>query len=278
MNETLELKVRVQPREPWSEIAIAELAEAGFEGFVETEDGFLAYAPQGTDLEAALQHSVLRNTDEIEVEITTEVIPYQNWNAVWEAGFDPVYVEDYASILAPFHTGVETRGMTITIQPQMSFGTGHHQTTWLMTKALFEMGPLSEKVLDMGTGTGVLAIVAEKLGAKDVLAVDIEDWSVENAKENVTGNACQYIRCKCGDIDVIEESGFGLILANINKNVLKAHLPRYSQLLDAGGTLMLSGFFISDTDELIEAACAQHFEAREILQKDEWAAIKLIKK
>lgn len=278
MNDTLELKIRVQPKEPWSEIAIAQLADAGFEGFVDTEDGFLAYAPEGTNVEEALNSTVLRTESDLLVHIETGRIPYQNWNAVWEAGFDPVYVENYATIIAPFHEDAQVAGMKVVIQPQMSFGTGHHQTTWLMTKALFEMNVMPEKVLDMGTGTGVLAIVAEKLGAKHVLAVDIEDWSVENARENVTGNQCQYITCICGDIDAVAETGFGLILANINKNVLKAHLPHYSRLLSEGGELFLSGFFVSDTEELCEVAQANALEACEILQRDEWAAIKLIKK
>lgn len=278
MNDTLEVKIRVQPKEPWSEIAIAQLAERGFDSFVETEDGFLAYAPESIEVEAALKECVLHTEAELDVHIEITRIPYQNWNAVWEAGFDPVYVEDYATLLAPFHETADVKGMKVIIQPQMSFGTGHHQTTWLMTKALFEMGPVPEKVLDMGTGTGVLAIVAEKLGARELLAVDIEDWSVENARENVTRNACQYITCICGDIAQVDEKDFGLILANINKNVLKAHLPHYSRLLSAGGSLFLSGFFISDTDELCAVAQEYALEAQQILQKDEWAAIKLIKK
>lgn len=277
MTDTLELKVRVQPKDPWSEIAIAQLADEGFDGFVDTEEGFLAYAPEGTDVEKALNNTVLRNEEEVQVQIEITSIPYQNWNAVWEAGFDPVYVEDYATIVAPFHADAQAKGLKVVIQPQMSFGTGHHQTTWLMTKALFEMDKMPEKVLDMGTGTGVLAIVAEKLGAKEILAVDIEDWSVENAKENVTGNQCQHITCVCGDVDIIREVNFGLILANINKNVLKAHLPYYSRMLRQRGELYLSGFFISDTDELCDLAHSLKLETLEIMQKDEWAAIKLIK-
>ena len=275
--DTLELKVDIQPKDPWSEIAIAQLADLGFDSFVETGSGFIAYAPANIDLEPILNASVLRTEREIQVTIQQEIIPYQNWNAEWETNFQPVYVEEYASILAPFHTGAQVHGMKVVIQPQMSFGTGHHQTTWMMTKALFELDEMPNKVLDMGAGTGVLAIVAEKLGAKAILAVDIEDWSVENSVENVTRNGCQYITCICGDIDAVKETDFGLIAANINKNVLKVHLPHYSRLLFEGGILLLSGFFKSDVDELVHCAAEYNLQKVEVLVKDEWAAIKLIK-
>ena len=278
MTNTFELKVRIRPREPWSEIAIAQLADAGFDSFVETEDGFWAYAPEGTNIDEVMNGTVLRTEQELDVHVELNEIPYQNWNAVWEAGFDPVYVDNFATILAPFHNEIEVKGLKVVIQPQMSFGTGHHQTTWLMTRALFEIEEMPEKVLDMGTGTGVLAIVAEKLGAKSILAIDIEDWSVDNAQENVKVNGCVNVTCKCGDIDIIEDNDYGLILANINKNVLKSHMPEYSRLLKDEGLLFLSGFFVSDTDELGEVARSNNLEIVEIMNKDEWAAIKLIKK
>lgn len=275
--DTLELKVDIQPKDPWSEIAIAQLADLGFDSFVETGTGFMAYAVANVDLEAILDASVLRTEKDIQVVLEKTIIPYQNWNADWEANFLPVYVEEYASILAPFHTDAQVHGMKVMIQPQMSFGTGHHQTTWMMTKALFELEEMPRKVLDMGAGTGVLAIVAEKLGAQEVFAVDIEDWSVENSVENVTRNACQYITCICGDIDAVKETDFGLIAANINKNVLKAHLPHYSRMLAEGGLLLLSGFFQSDVGELIQCAEDNGLKKVEVLERDEWAAIKLIK-
>jgi ribosomal protein L11 methyltransferase len=148
-----------------------------------------------------------------------------------------------------------------------------------MSKALFELDAIPDRVLDMGTGTGVLAIVAEKLGAKEVLAVDIEDWSVENTIENTARNNCHSIQAVCGDIDVLKsEEPFGLILANINKNVLKAHLPTYSQLLPSGGILLLSGFFDTDVSELLLKAEECALEKMRIFNKDNWAAIQLIKK
>lgn len=273
----LELTIDFQPKDPWAEIALVQLADQGYESFVETETGILAYAQvTAIDVLEPLKGTFL-SEDQSDVVITfeTKIIPQQNWNATWEADFQPVVVEDYLTILAPFHDTTNRTGMLVEILPKMSFGTGHHQTTWMMSKALFELGKMPKKVLDMGTGTGVLAIIAEKLGAEQILAVDIEDWSVENTIENAERNDCHAITAACGDIDVIEAQQFDLILANINKNVLKAHIPTYRQLLVENGTLFLSGFFDSDVEELVDF-CSQHgLTKRRVLNKDNWAAIEL---
>lgn len=273
----LELTIDFQPKDPWAEIALVQLADQGYESFVETETGIVAYAQvTAVDVLQPLKGTFLAE-DQTDVVITfqTKIIPQQNWNATWEADFQPVVVEDYLTILAPFHDKTNRTGMLVEILPKMSFGTGHHQTTWMMSKALFEMGKMPKKVLDMGTGTGVLAIIAEKLGAEKILAVDIEDWSVENTIENAERNDCHAITAACGDIDVIEAQQFDLILANINKNVLKAHIPTYRQLLDENGALFLSGFFDSDVEELVDF-CSQHgLTKRRVLNKDNWAAIEL---
>lgn len=273
----LELTIDFQPKDPWAEIALVQLADQGYESFVETETGILAYAQvTAVDVLEPLKGTFL-SEDQSDVIITfeTKIIPQQNWNETWEADFQPVVVEDYLTILAPFHDKTNRTGMLVEILPKMSFGTGHHQTTWMMSKALFELGKMPKKVLDMGTGTGVLAIIAEKLGAEQILAVDIEDWSVENTIENAERNDCHAITAACGDIDVIEAQQFDLILANINKNVLKAHIPIYRQLLVENGTLFLSGFFDSDVEELVDF-CSQHgLTKRRVLNKDNWAAIEL---
>ncbi|XOV68497.1 MAG: 50S ribosomal protein L11 methyltransferase [Fluviicola sp.] len=275
--DTLEVQIALNPKSPWNEILVAELADLGFDSFVETEDGVIAYGDASLDHESILKQTSLHNGFEGDFEITTKVIPHQNWNAQWEADFQPVYVEQYASILAPFHDAENAPGLVVTIQPKMSFGTGHHQTTWMMTKALFELESIPTKVLDMGTGTGVLAIVAEKLGAERILAVDIEEWSAENAAENAALNNCSNIESVCGDVDKIPSESFGLILANINKNVLKAQMPVYSRNLMENGTLLLSGFFETDIKEM-EAFCQEHqLTPVKRFQKDEWAAIQLRK-
>lgn len=275
--DTLEVQIKVSPKSPWNEILVAELADLGFDSFVETEDGVIAYGNTELDHESILKQTSLHNGFVGEFQVTTKVIPHENWNAQWEADFQPVYVEQYASILAPFHDASNAPGMIVNIQPKMSFGTGHHQTTWMMTKALFELEAVPPNVLDMGTGTGVLAIVAEKLGANRILAVDIEEWSAENATENAQLNGCTKIKSVWGDVDKIPSEPFGLILANINKNVLKAQMPVYSRNLEKNGILLLSGFFESDIKEM-EAFCQEHqLEPVKRFQKDEWAAIQLRK-
>jgi ribosomal protein L11 methyltransferase len=273
----LELHAKLLPREPWSGVLIAQLAENGYESFVETEDGIIGYAQVTlVDLNNPVKGTFLTQKNrEVKVVWFFNIIKQQNWNAEWESQFDPVYVDDYLTILAPFHDKKIARGMVVEILPKMSFGTGHHQTTWLMSKALFELDRMPEKVLDMGTGTGVLAIIAEKLGAKEILAVDIEDWSVENTVENAKRNSCKRIAANCGDIDSVAIRDFELILANINKNVLKAHLPTYSKLLKKGGILFLSGFFLSDVEDMLEHAMLFGFQKIRILNRENWAAIEL---
>jgi ribosomal protein L11 methyltransferase len=273
----LEVTIDLVPRNPWAEIAMVQLADQGFESFVDTETGLLAYAQvTAIDVLQPLKGTFLEeNTSDVSISTHQKIIPQQNWNATWEADFQPVVVENYLTILAPFHERVDQTGMLVEILPKMSFGTGHHQTTWMMAKALFELKEMPKKVLDMGTGTGVLAIIAEKLGAQEIVAVDIEDWSVENTIENAERNACNTITALCGDIDLLEGQHFELILANINKNVLKAHIPHYSKLLVENGTLFLSGFFDSDVEELV-AYCQQFgLNKRRVLNKDNWAAIEL---
>lgn len=275
----LELSIALTPRDPWTEILTAELADNGFESFVETENGILAYGQlELVDAEFPLKNTFLESKpNDIEVVVASKIIPQQNWNAVWESDFQPVEVEDYLTIVAPFHDRSTAKGMIIEILPKMSFGTGHHQTTWMMSKALFELNDIPEEVLDMGTGTGVLAFVAERLGAKHVVAVDIEDWSVENTMENAERNDCKSIEAICGDVDVLAGRTFGLILANINKNVLKAHMSSYAEMLAKHGTLLLSGFFDTDVDELVTFAEQYGLSKRRVLNKDNWAAIELNK-
>lgn len=276
--DTVELTVKLSPKDPWSDILISELSERGFDSFVNTEDGIIAYCEASVNVDDVIAKTILNKGTDVEVQFSQKVIPYQNWNAKWEADFHPVYVDDYATIIAPFHENVETKGMVVTIQPQMSFGTGHHQTTWMMTKALFELEQMPKHVLDMGTGTGVLAVVAENLGAQEIFAIDIEDWSAINAQENADRNKCKTITCVCGDIDKVVGKNFGLIIANINKNILKAHMETYSNALDNDGTLLLSGFFSSDVDEMVEFTKEFSLEKTKVFSKDEWACIQLTKK
>lgn len=275
--DTLELTLKLSPKDPWSEILVAELSELGFDGFLQTDDGIQAYANASVDPEKIMNELSISQNDEVHCSWEAVVIPHQNWNAKWEEDFHPVFVEDYATILAPFHDDSLGKGMIVRIQPQMSFGTGHHQTTWMMTKALFELPQIPDTVLDMGTGTGVLAIIAENLGAKRILAIDIEEWSAVNARENSDRNNCIAIDCVWGDRDKIDGNTFGLIIANINKNILKAQMETYAKALLLNGKLLLSGFFTTDVDEIVTFAAPFGLTLEKQFAKDEWAGLQLTK-
>jgi ribosomal protein L11 methyltransferase len=278
MNNTLALKIDVEPKNPWVEILIAELSELNFDAFEETDSGLIAYGNENNINQNEIFNQTSLANSEINYQSSIELIPYQNWNENWEQNFEPVNIEDKISILAPFHDEKFKKDINIIIQPQTSFGTGHHQTTYLMAKAMIEINHIPKKVLDMGTGTGVLAILAEKIGSDEILAIDIEDWSVENAKENLKRNKCKKINCLCGTEELIKDNNFDLILANINKNVLKSQLPTYFSCLSHKGLLLLSGFFDSDAQELIEFSEKIGFSSDKKLEKETWAMLQFVKK
>jgi ribosomal protein L11 methyltransferase len=270
--------INIKPTKPWSEIAISWLVEEGFDVFEETEAGIVAYTDANSTPNLQEPLDLIKTWAEnskIQCSVEIERIEQKNWNAIWESDFKPVNVEDRLLIVAPFHDKLETNGLVVVIQPQMSFGTGHHQTTWMMSKALLDLENLPAKILDMGTGTGILAILAEKLGAKDIMAIDIEEWSAENARENAVRNKCEHISTFHGDIDLINGKQFDLILANINLNVLKSQMESYKNSLDRNGILLLSGFFETDVPELLKLTQSLGFEKQKIFTKETWATLQL---
>lgn len=275
----IQLNVTLEPATPWTEILIAGFSEIGFDSFVELENGLEAYINEDAFEENSKNLISLFESIPSDVKVNYEVvnIPFQNWNEIWESDFHPVYVEDKLTILAPFHTEEKVVGLPIYIQPQMSFGTGHHQTTWLMSKAMFELNPFPLNVLDMGTGTGVLAILAEKLGATKILAIDIEPWSVENTLENAVRNNCKNISAQCGSGETIQNLSVDLVLANINKNILKEQFNLYADCLSLNGILIISGFFETDVNELVDFAAKFSLEKTHLYTKETWAAIQFVK-
>lgn len=238
-----------------AEILTAELADFPFESF-ETEDGLLkAYIPAvrlsgcKTDVDALLARRG--------VEGRYAVIPTQNWNASWESDFPPVDVEGRLRIRAPFHDPAPAGEMEAVVLPRMSFGTGHHATTWLMSRAVLGLGVAGRTGLDMGSGTGVLAIVAAKCGARHLDAVDIDDWADANCRENIAANGvADRIEPMLGDVRRIAGRRYDFILANINRNILTADMAAYAAALLPGGDLVMSGFLAADV-EAIEAAAAR---------------------
>lgn len=265
----------VTPPEPGSEILMAMIADMGFESFDYNEMGFTAYIKEESSTNVDL--STL-SFEDFTFTYDIQKIPLTNWNAEWEKNFEPVAVDDLLYIRAPFHEPSKNTKYEIVIMPKMSFGTGHHQTTRLVCKGMSEIDLKNKRVLDMGCGTGILAIFAKFLGAKDILAIDIDEWSVENSIENCIKNNCEEIVVKKGDIDSLEiEKPFDVIIANINKNILKMHLPVYSKKLIAGGKLFLSGFFTTDIDELKAIAEKENLKFISFKKENEWAMIMLEK-
>jgi ribosomal protein L11 methyltransferase len=270
----IQYRFRCVPVKPTTEILISFLAELKFESFVETENGLEAYVAASDDEESLVKQVLQRMEGEISYQ--REHIKEQNWNAQWESDYEPVCVGEVFRVRAPFHATEEGFKHDIIIQPQMSFGTGHHATTWLMLQEMSRMPLAGNSVLDAGSGTGVLAIAAMKCGAATAFAYDIEDWAYENTIQNVALNNVEVEVVK-GDVSAVRGTDFGLILANINKNVLKDDMGDFSSLLQAKGSLLLSGFFLTDVQELTEHAAKNHLKVTAINKKDEWAQLTLQK-
>lgn len=270
----IKLTYTVSPVVPGNEILMAHLSEAGFESFVESDTGFEAFVPEADFNEVLLP--VESEFEGIQFEFTKEEIEQKNWNEEWEKSFSPVMVDDKCCIRADFHPPCGNVKLEVIITPKMSFGTGHHDTTWLMVKHLFETDLKKKSFLDMGCGTGVLAIVASKLGADPVLGIDIDEWSIENAKENCLLNAVNNIEILLGDASLLGEQKFDVIAANINRNVLLRDIPVYSSVMNAGGTLLLSGFFESDFEVLKGKAesCGLRFAEEEV--RNGWGMLKFM--
>ncbi|QHL87746.1 50S ribosomal protein L11 methyltransferase [Nibribacter ruber] len=257
----------------YTDILIAELGELGYDTFQETENGFQAYAPEDQFSEEALQEVVERYSFAGSFPYEVKRIAKQNWNEEWEKNFEPLFIANQVSVRADFHPKPEGVQYDVVITPKMSFGTGHHETTTLMIENQLTLSHVGKRVLDMGCGTGILAIMAEQLGARQVLGVDIEDWTVENAQENAERNHCQTLEVRLGDASVLAgEAPFDMILANINRNVLLEDMPGYSNLLQPQGPLVLSGFYTEDLPLLQEkaAACGLTFETSR--SKNNWVS------
>jgi ribosomal protein L11 methyltransferase len=270
----LEFNFEISPFKPWSEILAAYLSDIDFDGFYYENKTLKAFIAEDSFIEIDFEN-VISKMANVDANISYDrcKIPHQNWNKKWESNFDPVAVNDELLIIAPFHQKNDAFNWNIVIQPKMSFGTGHHQTTHLMCEAVLKLDLTEQYVLDMGSGTGVLAILAEKKGAKKITAIDIEEWSVESCIENSTLNDCRHVESLCGGIELINGKKFDVILANINKNILMAQMSAYYDALNKNGFLYLSGFFETDVDELISFAKRGGFFSRSVNVKDEWAML-----
>lgn len=263
----------------FSEILMAEVAEAGFDTFMETETGFEAYAEMEKFDLIKLHDIQTKYAALTPVVYAFDKIVKQNWNEQWEKSYHPINVEDKCLIRAYFHEPDSRFPYELVITPKMSFGTGHHQTTYLMIKNQMEMDHTNKRVMDAGCGTAVLAIMASKLGAREVEAFDIDEWSVVNGKENTDVNHCTNINQQQGKLaDLTFDENFDIILANINKNVLLQEMAQYAAYLNNGGLLLLSGFYEDDIQDLLNEAARYNMTEVKRDSREGWASLLLRKK
>ncbi len=269
----IEYDFKVSPLQPASDILIAELGELGFESFVEKEDGILAYIQQTDWDEGITQEVQVLKNDLFQIAYNYKEIAQENWNANWESNFEPIMVDGKCVVRAPFHKKLEV-DHDIVIMPKMSFGTGHHETTHMMLQHILNNDFEEKTVLDMGSGTGVLAILAAMRGAAKIDAIDIDHWCYLNAKENVERNGCDFINVFEGDVHLIKDKKYDLILANINRNILLADIPVYTECLNANGMLFLSGFYEEDIPQLSKKCEANGLAFQEKFQRNNWVSLK----
>jgi ribosomal protein L11 methyltransferase len=271
-------RLRVSCDPAFTEILIAELAEAGFDTFQETEHGVDAYAEMEKYDARALTSIRDKYRDVTALDFSFDRIEKQNWNEEWEKNYQPIDVEGECLIRAEFHKPEKKFSYEIIITPKMSFGTGHHQTTYLMIKNQLRIDHREKRVMDAGCGTAILAIMAAKRGATQIEAFDIDEWSVINGKENIEINGCTHIHLQQGKVTEVELIGnFDIILANINKNVLLEEMHIYCRYLSPGGVLLLSGFYTRDIPDLLAKATPGGLHEVKRDERETWASLLLQK-
>ncbi len=258
----------VVPPSDTRDIIIAQLSELGFDGFEEKDNELLCSVAEINFDETGT--SKLLKT--YQLEFSRQIIKEQNWNAVWESNFEPVVIDDFCAVRALFHAPAANVKHEIIITPKMSFGTGHHATTYLMIEQMRTIDFKNKLVADFGTGTGILAILAEKLGAKSVLAIDEDDWSIENAGENIAENKCRLIHLEKQN-SFLPNRKFEVILANINKNIILLNLQNLVEGLQADGYLLLSGLLNDDEKEVADACNMYSLFHVNTLEKNKWISI-----
>lgn len=271
-NIYIEYNFKISPIAPATEILIAELGEAGFESFVENEFGMLAYIQKNDWFENILEDIFILKSDEFEIAYDFHEVAQTNWNEEWEKNFEPIQVDDLVSIRAPFHENPNLK-YEIIIEPKMSFGTGHHETTHMMIQHLLELDLIDKKVLDMGCGTGILAIFAAIKGAKPIDAIDIDEWCYTNSIENIDRNNCNHIAVYQGDASLLIDKKYDVIIANINRNILLADIKIYSKCLEKGGILLLSGFYEEDLPIIDEEASKNQLKLQKTMKRNQWLSI-----
>lgn len=266
---------KVEPKELGSEILIAELGELPFESFVESEFGVTAYIQKQLWNEHVLDELFILQSPEFAISYTVEEIEQVNWNEEWEKNFEPIDVDGKCHVRAPFHPKTDAE-FDIVIEPKMSFGTGHHETTHMMIQHLLEMDVRGMKTLDMGCGTAILAILAEMKGAAPIDAIDIDNWCYLNSIENAQRNNCKQISVYEGDAALLKGKNYDLIIANINRNILLADIQSYVACLNPNGVLLLSGFYNEDIPAIDECCTQKGLSFVKKHERNNWVSLKYV--
>ena len=265
----------VEPRELGTEILIALLGEKPFESFIETENGFSAFIQKEFWNKNILDDIDFLHNTEFSISYTIEEIDQVNWNEEWEKNFEPIDVDGQCHVRAPFHPKKDVQ-FDIVIEPKMSFGTGHHETTHMMIQHLLETDVTNLKTLDMGCGTAILAILAEMKGAKPIDAIDIDNWCYLNSIENAERNNCNQISVYEGDVSLLKNKKYDLIIANINRNILLNDMQQYADCLNKNGLLLLSGFYTEDIP-FIDTSCVEKgLTFVKKFERNNWTSLKYV--
>jgi len=277
--EYSELIFTCEGGENWQrDLLVQDLAELGFDSFEDSLSGFKAYIATATLDLVAIERLILHLPAHFRVSYIVNKVQATNWNALWESNFDPIIVGNQCYVRATFHEPKPVYPYEIIIDPKMSFGTGHHQTTSLMMAYLLEQDLTGKHVLDMGCGTGILAILAAKLGAEAITAIDFDPICCTSTKENSVLNQVNGITVLCGSKEVIPNELYDHVLANINRNVLLDQLPIYAAVLKPHGKLFLSGFYDGDDlKQLVDAGARFGLELREKREQNNWVAARFEK-
>lgn len=270
---------KIEPKEPATEILLAELGELDFDSFVETEIGLSAYIQEHLNTPDILEDIYILNNPEFKISYKTEDIEQVNWNEEWEKNFDPIDVDGICYVRAPFHEPKNVK-YEIVIEPKMSFGTGHHETTFMMMKHLLNLDVNGMQVLDMGCGTAILAILALMKGAKHADAIDIDNWCYLNSIENAERNNIENISVYEGDASLLadKQNKYDLVIANINRNILLNDMEAYSKTLKTNGTILFSGFYTEDIEAIEQEANKNGLFLESQLERNNWVSLKFIKK
>ena len=259
------ISITIQANEEQQEILISQMEELNATGFEQQEESLIAYFPENNFDSYEINQLLLGYMH------TITTIEDRNWNQLWESNFQPVIIENFCAIRADFHEPVNNMAHEIIITPKMSFGTGHHATTYMMVQQMKDIDFTDKTVFDFGTGTGILAILAEKLGAAYVWGIDVDEWSINNAKENIEKNNCTAVEVELSTN--IPSKQFDIILANINRNVILHYLPELKKSLSENGCLLLSGLLTTDEKDIVTACTENNLDMIKLIEKNNWISL-----